>query len=56
MSDVDYEAKPLSRESIRSFATNVRAAIGYAEIPYIPIDELLEFMLPTAMTDSRRPR
>ena len=51
MSNIDYEAEPLSRANIRDYATNIRAAIGFDQTPYIPIGDLLEFVLPRVMPD-----
>jgi hypothetical protein len=49
MSGIGVEAKPLSRENIRRYATNVRGALGYADKAYIDVEALLDFVLPSAL-------
>jgi hypothetical protein len=49
MSAIGVEAKPLSRPNIRRFATDVRGALGYANLPYIEIEPVLDFVLPRAL-------
>ncbi len=51
MSQIGYQARPLSRRDIRALATRVRAASGYAERPYIDVEEMLDFILPKLMPE-----
>lgn len=49
MSNIGFEAKPLSRANIREYAKEIRQALGFDAIPYIDIEKLLDFILPKAM-------
>lgn len=51
MSHIGYEAAPLSRANLRAFAAQVREGLGFATIPYIDIEKLLDFVLPRAFPD-----
>jgi len=49
MSDLSIEAEPMSRKQIRSLALQVRELLGFKSIRYVPIEDLLEFLLPKAI-------
>ena len=49
MSNIGFEAKPMSRLDIRNFATQVREVLGFKSIPYLDVEEVLEFILPRAL-------
>lgn len=49
MSNVGFQARPLSVESIRSTATKVRDILGYQDVACIPVEHLLKFALPRAL-------
>lgn len=51
MSNLPYEAKPLSRRAVRKLAAGTRDVLGFSRTPSIPMDELLDFALPRVMDD-----
>lgn len=46
MSDIGYQATPLSRPNIRRIAMHVRGVLGLADHPYIDVELLIDFLLP----------
>lgn len=51
MSHIGYEAAPLSRQDIRSFALQVREGLGFGSIPYVDVEVLLDLVLPRVLPD-----
>lgn len=51
MSNLPYEARPLSRLALRQMAAGTRDILGLSEKPMIQMDELLDFALLRAMPD-----
>lgn len=49
MSDLNIEAAPMSRKQIRSLALKTREALGFGKVRFVPIEVLLEFVLPKAI-------
>lgn len=46
MSDLNIEVKPMSRELLRKFSTDIRQALGLEGELYLNLGELFEFTLP----------
>lgn len=51
MSEIPYQAAPLSRRDLRSYAGAVRQHLGLAEVVKLPIIEVLEHRLPRVMSE-----
>lgn len=49
MSNIGFEAKPISRVDIRHFATQVREVLGFKSIPYLDVEGVLDFVLPSVL-------
>lgn len=47
MSQQNIEASPMSRAQIRDLTFKLRKLTGYETTPYVPVDDLIEFKLPS---------
>lgn len=51
MSDIGYQARPLSRQDIRRFATRLRAVMGFADELFVDVEEVIDLILPRLMPE-----